>query len=108
MALLRYMDGSEPGNDYTRDLERAAAEIRGDEKWRREFMVMVERDRANRRLGRYTEKVASVRKFRHRFQREDLAEIVSVKATTVGNILSAIDAHPDWDDETIAESIDFD
>ena len=70
-------------------------------------MVMIERDRANRRIGRYTEKVASVRKFRNRFHSDDLADIVSVGSNTVASIITAIDAHPDWDDEEIAESIDF-
>ena len=107
-ALLKYMDGMQPKSDYTRELEKAVEEVRSDEKWRREFMVMIERDRANRRLGEFKRSIAQVRRFRDRFGKEDLAEICFVTPQLLGVIMDSIDAHPDWDDEEIAESIDFD
>ena len=106
-ALLRFMDGMEAGSNYTRDLEKAVEEIRGDEKWRREFMVMIERDRANRRLGEFRRNVSLVRMSRSRFDVSELSSIYYIDINTVKAILDAIDAHPDWDDEEIAESIDF-
>ena len=107
-ALLKYMDGMQPKSDYTRELEKAVEEVISDEKWRREFMVMIERDRANRRLGEFKRSIAQVRRFRDRFGKEDLAEICFVTPQLLGVIIDSIDAHPDWDDEEIAESIDFD
>ena len=107
-ALLKYMDGMQPKSDYTRELEKAVEEVRLDEKWRREFMVMIERDRANRRLGEFKRSIAQVRRFRDRFGKEDLADICFVTPQLLGVIMDSIDAHPDWDDEEIAESIDFD
>lgn len=107
-ALLKYMDGMQPKSDYTRELEKAVEEVRSDEKWRREFMVMIERDRANRRLGEFKRSIAQVRRFRDRFGKEDLADICFVTPQLLGVIMDCIDAHPDWDDEEIAESIDFD
>ena len=106
--LLRYMDGFAPGSAYTKALDHAVAEVRTDEKWRREYMVLLERDRANRRLGEYRTRVAQVRKFRNRFASDELAEIVFFTPELLQLVLDTIDAHPDWDDEQVAENIDFD
>ena len=107
-ALLRYMDGAAPESAYTQALDKAVTAIRRDEKWRREYMVLVERDRANRRLGERRRSVAQARKFRGRFSADELAEICFVSPQLLKAILDAIDAHPDWDDETVAENVDFD
>ena len=82
-ALLRFMDGMEAGSNYTRDLEKAVEEIRGDEKWRREFMVMIERDRANRRLGEFRRNVSLVRMSRSRFDVSELSSIYYIDINTV-------------------------
>ena len=105
--LLRYMNGAAPGDGYTRALDNAVAEIRADEKWRREYMVLVERDREKMRLGEYKRSVAQVRAFRSEFQPEQLARIAFVSPELLKTILDAIDAHPDWDDEQVAENVDF-
>ena len=105
--LLRYMDGFAPDSAYTKELDQAVAEVRTDEKWRREYMVLLERDRANRRLGRYAERVAYVRKLRNRFNAKELAEICFITPELLKLVLDTIDAHPDWDDEQVAENVDF-
>ena len=106
--LLRFVDGMQPESEYTKELEKAVAEVKADEKWRREFMVLMERDREKMRLGRYMQKVASVRQSRGKFSPEVIAEIIMVQPAMVETIISAIDAHPEWDDEEVAESLDFD
>ena len=106
-ALLRYMDGSAPGDDYTKALDSAVMDVRADEKWRREYMVLIERDRANRRLGKYEQSVAQVRKSRNRFTPDEQSSIYFIDLKTVKAILDVLDAHPDWDDEQVAESVDF-
>ena len=105
--LLRYMDGFAPDTAYTKELDQAVVEVRTDEKWRREYMVLLERDRANRRLGRNAGSVAQVRKFRNRYDSDELAEIYIIRPEVVKAILNTLDAHPDWDDEQVAENIDF-
>ena len=107
-ALLRYMDGMEPESAYTQILNKAVTEIKADEKWRREFMVMNELLRENRRLGRRSQSVAQVRKNRGRFNVDELADIYIIDTNAVKAILKTIDAHPDWNDEQVAESVDFD
>ena len=106
--LLHYMDGFAPQDHYTRELDSAVAAIRKDEKWRREYMVLVERDRENRRLGEYKRNVAMVRLSKDRFNVDELSSIYYIDLKAVQAILDAIDAHPEWDDETIAENVDFD
>ena len=103
--LLHYMDGFAPGNDYTRELDNTVTAIRKDEKWRREYMVLNEMLLENKRMGKYEERVAQVRAFRNEFQPEQLARIVFATPELLASILNTIDAHPDWDDEQVAESV---
>ena len=106
-SLLHFMDGMDPDSEYTKDLEKAVADVKADEKWRREYMVLNELIRENRRLGRYTEKVASIRQSRGKIPTELIAEIVTIQPAMVDTIISIIDAHPEWDDEEVAENLDF-
>ena len=71
-------------------------------------MVLIERDRENVRLGERRRSVASVRRFRTLLAPEDLSEICDNNSVMLEEILTAIDTHPDWDDEKIAENLDFD
>ena len=106
-ALLRYMDGKAPEGEYVKALDSAVALVRSDEKWRREYMVLNELLRENVRLGERRRSVAQVRKFRDRFDTDELAEICFVSPELLRTILDTIDAHPDWDDEQVAEYVDF-
>ena len=107
-ALLHYMDSFSPTSDYTRMLDREVAAIRSDEKWGREYMRVNELVRDKIRLGEYKNRVEQVRTFRHHFSMDELAKFYLLQPATLKAILDAIDAHPDWDDEEIAENIDFD
>ena len=105
--MLSYMDGSAPNSKYTRALDKAVEEIRSDEKWRREYMVLNEMMRESRRLGERRRSVAQIRKFRGHFNTEELADIYIIEPKAVKAILETIDTHPDWDDEQVAENVDF-
>ena len=106
--LLRYMDTFQPTGDYTRKLEQEVEAVRRDEKWGREYMRIHEFEREKIRLGEYKGRVELVRQSRNRFNVDELADIYYIDLKTVRAILNAIDTHPDWDDEQIAENIDFD
>ena len=71
-------------------------------------MVLMERDRENRRMGRYDQTVAAVRRGRNKYPPEVIEDFMGIDLETIESIFSAIDAHPDWDDEEIAEYLDFD
>ena len=105
--LLHFMDGMEPGSEYTKDLEKAVDEVKADERWRREYMVMNELIRENRRMGGYVKTVAAVRRGRGKYSSETISDLMMIAPETVDSISAAIDAHPEWDDEEVAESLDF-
>ena len=105
--LLRYVDGHPPESDYTAALDRAVAEVRADKKWKVEYMRLIERDMEKMRLGEYKRSVAQARNSRYRVDPETLSGILMIHPKTLQAILDTIDAHPDWDDEEVAEHIDF-
>ena len=106
-SLLRYMEGSKPDSDYTRMLNEAVEYVRSDDQWRREYMVLNEMLKENQRLGENRRSVAQVRAFRHEFSQEQLSKITFFPPYVLKSVLDAIDTHPDWDDEKIAESIEY-
>ena len=106
-ALLRYMDGFAPESSYTKALDSAVSNVRMDTEWRHEYMRLIDRDMANKRLGEHRKCVAQVRRSRNRFNPEEQASIYFVDLTTVQAILRTIDDNPDWDDERVAENVDF-
>ena len=105
--VLQFMDGKAPKGEYTKALERAIADIRMDEDWRREYMVLNELIRENRRLADRRRCVSQVRNSRSKVDDRLLAEILMLQPATLQEIVTAIDTHPDWDDEQVAENIDF-
>ena len=106
--LLRYMGGSTPDNEYTRELDQAVSEVRSDTKWRKEYMVLNEMLRERERAGEHKSRVAQVRNSRNSVDAKVLARILMIHPKTYQAILDVMDAHPDWDDEKIAETVDFD
>ena len=96
-----------PESDYTREVDRAVAEVRADKKWKVEYMRLIERDMEKMRLGEYKGRVALARNSRNRFDSETLSGILMIHPKTLQAILETIDEHPDWDDEEVAEHIDF-
>ena len=71
-------------------------------------MVLDELFRQHERLGEHRGKVTQVRLSRSRFNADELASIYYINLKAVKAILDTIDAHPDWDDEKVAENVDFD
>ena len=39
-SLLDYIDGKEPEDDFTKELDKAVNEVRDNEKWRLEYMTL--------------------------------------------------------------------
>ena len=70
-------------------------------------MFLNELLREQERLGERKQSVALVRTFRNEFQPETLAKLAFVTPELLASILNIIDAHPDWDDEQVAESVRF-
>ena len=105
--LLLYMDGHKPESEYAKEVDSAVMDVRADEKWRLELMLLNEMLRENRRIGDYRTKVSQVRRGRKRFSFDELADVYFLDPELLKDILDTLDEHPDWDDETVAEHLDF-
>lgn len=71
-------------------------------------MLMMEAYAMQKSLGEYRRVVRQARKHRRRYPAvAELAEILDVSTQDCQELLATMDAHPDWDDERIAEEIDW-
>lgn len=46
--LLHYIGGANPASDLTRSLDEEVNNVKGNKKWRREFMTLLMRDNENK------------------------------------------------------------
>ena len=106
-ATLEYMDGQLPTTDYAKELETAVEEVKASEDWRREYMTLFLRDRENVRLGRYIDKVEMIRHNMKDHPVNTISSFVILPETKCNEVISLINTHPDWDDEKVAEQIDW-
>ena len=103
-ATLKFMDGKASESEYTDELKNEVESVQKSEKWRREFMTLLMRDRENRKLGGYDKTVSVVRKGQLRGLTDDvIADLVGIDVLTVGMITDCIANHPEWDDEDVAD-----
>ena len=103
--LLHYMDGKLPQSEYTKEIDADVEAVKADEDRRREYMMMVERDRNNIELGDYKRMVRIVRSNRTKRTVDELADLLEETMKTITLIVAKIDEHPDWDDEEVAEDV---
>ena len=103
--LLHYMDGKLPQSEYTKEIDADVEAVKADEDRRREYMMMVERDRNNIELGDYKRMVRIVRSNRTKRTVDELADLLEETMKTITLIVAKIDEHPDRDDEEFAEDV---
>ena len=104
---LRYMDGHMPATEYTKELDSAVEAVKTSEEWRREYMTLFLRDRENVRLGKYADKVELIRHHMNSQPINIIASFVILPEQVCSDVISLIKAHPDWDDEQVAEEIEW-
>ena len=102
-ATLRYIAGDGPQTEYTKGLDEEVVDVRGSEKWRREFMTLLMRDKENKKLGRYEMAVSVVRNEFGNLDDDRIMNMVKVSREEYDLILNCIADHPDWDDEDVAD-----
>ena len=107
-ALIMYLDTGVAGSEYTKELEQEVTFVKSDKKWRQEYMLMSEAYMLQRDLGMHETVVRLARKHRKKYPVvSELADILDVTVPDCENIIAVLDSHPDWDDEKIAEEIDW-
>ncbi|MBQ7200964.1 MAG: Rpn family recombination-promoting nuclease/putative transposase [Eubacterium sp.] len=103
-ATLRYIAGDGPKTEYTKELDNEVVDVRKSEKWRREFMTLLMRDKENKKLGKYENMVEAIKNGTIRgLSVIDLSGILGVSEDLVHAVLDCMAAHPDWDNEDIAD-----
>ena len=102
-ATLRYIAGDAPQSEYTMELDEEVVNVRKSEKWGREFMTLLMRDKENKKLGKYEHIVTTVRGFYGEIPDEMIINKAKISQRLFTSILECIANHPDWDDEDVAD-----
>lgn len=102
---LQFIAGKAPKTAYAKELEKAVGEVKKSEKWRREFMTLLMRDREKQKLGDYTRAVHVIRRMHKKCSEDDLIDACQVNHEVFENIVFHIEEYPDWNDEEIAFSV---
>ena len=100
--LLHFFGGDEPKSDLTRMLDEEVKSVKSSEKWRRDFMLLWERDNDNIELGEVKNRVSQIRSL-DESEVETASRFLKCDATTIKYILSLIADNPEMDDKEIAQ-----
>ena len=100
--LLGYIGGDCPKSELTKMLDDEVKKVKSSEKWRREYMLLWERDQDNVKLGDYKRIVISCRDL-DISQFESAAKILKCDTSVLEDIKDLIDDNPELDDEDIAQ-----
>ena len=100
--LLHFFGGDEPKSDLTRMLDEEVKSVKSSEKWRRDFMLLWERDNDNIELGEVKNRVSQIRSL-DESEIETASRFLKCDATTIKYILSLIADNPEMDDKEIAQ-----
>ena len=100
--LFHYIGGDEPKSKLTHMLDEEVQAVKSSEKWRREYMLLWERDEDNIELGTYRHLVKQCRKLD--LSRLKLAtDILDCDESEIETIKSLINDNPELNDKEIAQ-----
>ena len=102
---LDFIAGKEPQSEYAKDLQKAVEEVKHSEEWRREYMTLLMRDKEQKKIGKYAEKVEGIRRKKDNVSKDVLIDFYAVNVSALDKIIYFIDNKPEWDDEKIAEAV---
>ena len=106
-AVIQYLDSGVASTSYTQALDAEVESVKSDEKVRLQFMLLREAYARERTMGRYVTLVSQIRDAVDDFSTKQLAKLFKVNENDCKAIIDCIAIHPDWDDERIAEEIDW-
>lgn len=70
-------------------------------------MLLVEAYAQHEELGAYKKVVSLIRKAIGQFSPKQMASVFDIKEKNCAAVIECIGAHPDWDNERVAEEIDW-
>ena len=106
-AVIRYLDTGVASTEYTRALDAEVESVKSDEKVRMQYMLLVEAYARERSMGRYVTLVSQIRNAIGEFNSKQMARYFKAREKECIATIECIKAHPDWDDERVAEEIDW-
>ena len=106
-AVIQYLDSGVASREYTKALDAEVESVKSDEKVRMQYMLLMEAYARERSMGAYQKVVSVIRGAISDFSAKQLAKILKVKEKDCAAAIACIEAHPDWDDERVAEEIDW-
>ena len=106
-AVIQYMDSGSATTEYTKSLDEEVATVKADEKFRRQYMLLMEAYAMKEETGEHKRVVSQIRKSlkRKRFSAEEMADYFDVSERDCTAVLNCIREHPDWDDRQVAEAV---
>ena len=107
-AVIRYMDSGIVSNNYTEFLDAEVKSVKADEKVQVSYMLLQEAFARREAFGRYKNNVMQIRRKIHQLGIDEMADLFVVSADNCRSVIDTINAHPDWDDERVAEEIHCD
>ena len=106
-AVIQYMDTGVASTAYTKALDAEVMSVKLDEKVRMQFMLLMEAYARERDLGDGRRVVRLVRRKMNKLSNEDMADMFDISLSECDSIVKMIAEHPDWDDEQIADEVDW-
>ncbi len=106
-AVIKYMDTGVASTEYTKALDAEVESVKSDEKVRMQYMLLMEAYARERSIGDGRRVVRLVRRKINKLSIEDMADMFDISLPECNSILTTIAEHPDWNDEQIADHVDW-
>ena len=105
-----YLDRSEVTGPYSKELDDAVNELKSNEERGQEYMMLMTYGAEQRAAGKYIGLVEQIRRWyikKSAMSVQDAASYAGITIPQFEGVLSLIKEHPDWDDEDIADRVDW-
>lgn len=98
-GLLDYIDGAAPRSNLAKSLDEEVKNVKSNEDWRRDFMMMNLLMRENQNIGSYKKVISQVKKNFQSMPAEQMSYVFDVNIDVINTILDNID----MDEEKLAQ-----
>lgn len=105
-----YLDREEVTGPYSKELDDAVNDLKSNEERGQEYMMLMTYGAEQKAAGKYIGKVELIRGWyedKDDLPAERMAKSLRISLPIFEGVLSMIKAHPDWDDEEIADKANW-
>ena len=104
-SVLRYMSGNSPTGGYAKILDNAVSAVKGNEKWRRDYMTLAMKLNEEREITRLEGQISSLRKNKGKYSDDLIMNFLGINKEQFTEISDLIDNNPNKSDWDIANTI---